>query len=105
MRAIKLDVEKIKHCIDGYKDEHNKPPYLIMSSKTKKLLPSSSSITLNEGLCISTSMITNIVTSPESIVVDDKKYILEKNLDKIATWNECKIMIDDTLELGEVHIG
>lgn len=105
MRAIMLDVEKIKHCIDGYKDEHGKLPYLIMSSKTKELLPPSSSITLNEGLCVSTSMITNIVTSPESIVIDGKKYILEKNLNKIAVWNECKIMIDDTLEFGEVHIG
>ena len=66
-------------------------------------MPSSSSITLNEGLCISTSMITDIVTSPESIVIDGKKYILEK--DKIVTWNGCKIIIDDTLELGEVHIG
>ena len=102
MKAIKLDVEKIKHCIDGYKDEHGKPPYLIMSSKTKELFPPSISIT-SEELYISTS--TNIFTSPESIVIGDKKYILEKNLEKISTWNECKIMIDDTLELGEVHIG
>ena len=106
MRAIKLDVEKIKHCIDGCKDERGKPPYLIMSSKTKELLLPSSCITLNKEFYMSSSMITtNTVTSPESILIDDKKYVLEKNLDKIATWNECKILIDDTLELGEVYIG
>ena len=37
MKTIKLDVEKIKHCIDGYKDEHDKFPYLIMSNKTIRL--------------------------------------------------------------------
>ena len=101
MRAIMLDVEKIKHCIDGYKDEHGKLPYLIMSSKTKKLLPFSSSITSNEGFCIST----NIVTSLESISIDGKKYVPEESIGKIENWNKCKIMIDDTLEFGEVRIG
>ncbi len=105
MRAIMLDVEKIKHCIDGYKDEHGKLPYLIMSSKTKELLPPSSSITPNEALCITGMITTNNVTSLKSISIDGKKYVPEESIGKIENWNKCKIMIDDTLEFGEVHIG
>ena len=109
MRVIKLDVEKIKHCIDGYKDEHDKSPYLIMSNKTKELLPpsiSSSCDSVSFGdVCISSSAI-NAIANPIDIVINGTRYIAEDKIRKEAgTWCGCRILIDDKLELGEVHIG
>ena len=85
MKAIKLDVEKIKHCIDGYKDEHDKPPYLIMSNKTKELLqPSilSSCDSVSFGdVCISSSAI-NVNTNSIDIVINGTRYIAEDKIRK-----------------------
>ena len=104
MKAIKLDVEKIKHCIDAYKDEHGKNPYLVMNEKTREILPP----TLPTTYCISTSEIImgKQENSVNTITINNEKYIPEKEAKKgSGNWFGCKIMIDNDLEFGEVHIG
>ncbi len=82
MIAIKFDEEKVGHCIQAYKDERGKNPYLIMSEKTAKILPK----------------LTNTIR-----ITPDGTTIQYDNTPR--SWNNCKILIDDDLEFGEVHIS
>lgn len=107
MKAIKIDVEKIEHCVDAYKDEHGKNPYLIMNTKTRELLPPVFSHTGNTTISLGDICISNSnITKPIDLVINGTKYISEDEIKKGSEiWLGCKIMIDNTLELGEVHIG
>ena len=103
MIAIKFDEEKVKHCIQAYKDEHGKHPYLIMSEKTREILPPPTPTAYCGGLAFGDIKIDNKAID---LVIDGTKYISEEEAKKgSGNWNGCKIMIDNDLEFGEVHIG
>ena len=104
MIAVKFDDKKVISCIQAYKDEHGKNPYLVMNEKTREILP----LTPQTIYCTSTSEI--IIGKQENLVdtitINDEKYIPEKEAKKgSGHWFDCKIMIDNDLEFGEVHIG
>lgn len=104
MLAIKFDEEKVKCCIQAYKDEHGKNPYLVMNEKTRAILPPTPPTTY----CISTDeiMIGRQENLVNTITINDKKYISEEEAKKgSGNWFGCKIMIDNDLEFGEIHIG
>jgi len=98
--AVKFDENKVINCIQAYKEEHNKNPYLIMSEKTQKLL-SPNTIFYNGGY------INNFINSTKisGTLQDDKTKddIVYKPVS--WSWYSCKIMIDNDLEFGEIHIG
>ena len=104
MIGIKFDEEKVKNYIQAYKDGHGKYPYLLMNEKTYKILPyEATTITTNGSIYTTT---TNIILTPQEITVDGTKYVREdKCKRKTLFWENCKVMIDNDLEFGEVHIG
>ena len=107
MLAIKFDKEKVKNCADAYKDEHDgKAPYLIMNSKTNELLVDAEQCYLSYVSNAVTSVFSATTSCPNSISVDDKKYTLGKGTKNVVdNWYGCKILIDESLAFGEVHIG
>lgn len=103
MIAIKFDKEKVENCINAYKEEHGKLPYLIMSSKTKELLPQNYGY-INTG-DLSFTISTTTIEKPKDIIIGGMKYIPEEELKKgFGAWYGCKIMIDDDLDYGEILI-
>ena len=91
MIAIKFDEDKAKKCIDAYYDVHGKYPYLICNEETEKMLPTyTQTVTVHDTGYVS---ISGVVT-----VADQVKQ-------KTKRWNNAKVLIDNELEFGEVHIG
>ena len=118
MIAIKFDKEKVGKCIDGYKDEHGKNPYLILSEKTFGLLKDENAFSLsinNDGICCSThDVVTSIGIIPTnninfdemSIKINDNEFVNKNKKTKdYGTWHGAKILIDNSLPYGEVHVG
>lgn len=91
MIAIKFDEDKAKRCINAYYDMHKEYPYLICNDETEKILPS-----------IPSTDITTISTTNYICIKD-----LVENPSKPRTkrWNNAKVLIDNELKFGEVHIG
>lgn len=90
MLGIKFDEEKVCHCIQAYKDEHGKNPYLIMSEKTVKILPLSMQTTY-------------ISSSPISFSIGGQTSV-DDNATKNKSWKNCKILIDNDIDFGEVYV-
>ena len=107
MLAIKFDKEKVKSCVDGYKYEHDgKAPYLVMNSKTNELLVDVEQCYLSYVSNAVTSVFSAAASCPNSISIDDNKYNLEKGTKNVVdNWYGCKILIDESLAFGEVHVG
>ena len=96
MNAIKFDEEKVKKCIDVYHDMHGTYPYLILSEETRKILPSDKQIST---LTISNEMILKVGNNSYSLDNEDKKQ------PDYGTWHGARVLVDNKLDLGEVHIG
>lgn len=113
MIAIKFDKEKIENSINAYKEEHGKYPYLIMSEKTYKLLPTESSFAINSNgiMCGYTDTIRVIPSNSSNldemtIKINDNEFVNKNKSGKsYGTWHNAKILIDNGLPYGEVHIG
>lgn len=113
MIAIKIDKEKVEKCIESYKEEHGKYPYLIMSERTYKLMPTESSFAINNnGLwCGCTDTIgvipnNNINLDEMTIKINDNEFVNKNKSGKsYGTWHNAKILIDNSLDYGEIHIG
>ena len=108
MNCIKFDEEKAKRCIDTYYDQHGSYPYMIMNSKTYDIMPPEklgANLDINSltvGSCI---FPTNVnVASVDEIKVGDNTYILKKD-PVYKKWYNAKILFDEDLKFGEVHIG
>lgn len=88
MNAIKFDEDKAKRCINAYYDMHKEYPYLICNDETEKILPS--------------------IPSTGAITISTSTYVCGiENQSKPRTkrWNNAKVLIDNELKFGEVHIG
>ena len=111
MIAIKFDKEKVENSINSYKEEHGKYPYLIMSEKTYKLLPTENSFTINNnGLwcgCTDTIGASNNINLDEmTIKINDNEFVNKNKRDKsYGSWHNAKVLIDNSLDYGEIHIG
>lgn len=108
MNCIKFDGEKAKRCIDAYYDQHGSYPYLIMSSKTYDTIPLEKPgiILDSNSLTVSSSIFnTNVNVAPvDKIKVGDNTYILKQD-PVYKKWYNAKILFDEELKYGEVHIG
>ena len=93
MMGIKFNEEMVKKYIDVYHDQHGKYPYLIMSEKTRDIIPDNGVPFITTSYYTLTSGTVPSSTSTE-VIPHTKK-----------TWNSAKILIDNDLEFGEVHIG
>ena len=105
MKAIKFDEEKVRNCVEAYKDEHGKYPYLIMSKKTLDLTPIMGRTIYSGSIVINNNYYNSDDDKPKSITIDGIKYISEEELKKVKFLYQCKILIDDALEIGEVYIA
>lgn len=94
MMGIKFDEEMVKKYIDVYHDQHGKYPYLIMSEKTRDIVPDDSKLLVTTNYYT----ITTSGTAPSSKSTEAIPYTKK-------AWNSAKILIDNDLEFGEVHIG
>ena len=109
MNCIKFDEEKTKRCIDAYYDQHGSYPYMITSSKTYDTIPLEklsanldiNSLTASSYTISSTNM--NVILVDE-IKVGDNTYILKRD-PVYKKWYNAKILFDEELKFGEVHIG
>ena len=108
LKAIKFDEEKVRRCIDAYHDQYDEYPYVIINEKTYKILPPEKPL---EGMLYLdySKMTINATTEEHKDQIIQKNgcdYILKEDAYKPRrTWYGCKVMIDNTLEFGEVHIG
>lgn len=93
MMGIKFDEEMVKKYIDVYHNQHGKYPYLIMSEKTRDIVPDDGKSFVVTNYYTLTSGTAPSSTSTEAIPYTKK------------SWNSAKILIDNDLEFGEVHIG
>lgn len=93
MMGIKFDEEMVKKYIDVYHNQHGKYPYLIMSEKTRDIVPDDGKLFVATNYILTTSGTVSCNTSNDMITNTRK------------TWNSAKILIDNDLEFGEVHIG
>lgn len=115
MIAIKFDKEKVEKCIDGYMDEYGKNPYLILSEKTFGLLKDENAFSLsinNNGISThdvitQLGLSTNNINFDEmSIKINDNEFVNKNKKTKdYGTWHGAKILIDNSLPYGEVHVG
>ena len=108
MNCIKFDEEKAKRCIDAYYDQYGSYPYMIMNSKTYNTVPQEkpSAILDVNSLTVSGYTISNVnVAAPvDEIKFGDNTYILKRD-PVYKKWYNAKILFDEDLEFGEVHIG
>ena len=107
MNCIKFDEEKAKKCIDAYYDQHGSYPYMIMNSKTYDTVPPEklSPIVDANSLTVSGYTISNVNVAPvDEIKVGDNTYILKRD-PVYKKWYNAKILFDEELKFGEVHIG
>ena len=89
MIAIKFDEDKAKKCIDAYYDMHGVYPYLICNEETQKILPTyTQTVTVHDGYAFISGVVTEDHGKPRT-----------------KRWNNAKVLIDNELEFGEVHIG
>ena len=88
MIAIRFDEDKANKCINAYYDMHGEYPYLICNEETQKILPTH----IQTVTVCTTEYISGIA------VKDQAK-------PKTKRWNNAKVLIDNELEFGEVHIG
>lgn len=113
MIAIKFDKDKVKNSIDAYKEEHGKYPYLIMSEKTYKLLPTENSFAINNNVIrygytdtIGVTPDNSINLDEMTIKINDNEFVNKNKSGKsYGTWHNAKILIDNGLPYGEIHIG
>lgn len=113
MIAIKFDKEKVENSIDAYKEEHGKYPYLVMSEKTYNLLPNENSLVINNNSIWIARTDTIRVTPGNSINLDemtikinDSEFVNKnKSGQSYGIWHNAKILIDNSLPYGEVHVG
>ena len=100
MFILKIDQEKIKKCIEVYKDQHNgEKPYIICNEKTAKLITSEKEKPKTLSSVIANNITYNIQTPIEKIEINGIKFIKNKK------WDGITVFIDDELEFGEIHIG
>ena len=105
MLGIKFNDEMIKKCIETYHFQYGEYPYLIMNEKTRKLIPN------EDGMSYYiTSDNFNISLKPENAIhnisINDKKYVEEpETITPKKSWYGAKILIDNDLDFGEVHVG
>ena len=107
MNCIKFDEEKAKRCIDAYYDQHGSYPYLIMSSETYDAiqLEKRGIILDSNSLTVSGYTLSNVNVAPvDEIKVGENTYILKKD-PVYKKWYNAKILFDEELKFGEVHIG
>lgn len=107
LKAIKFDEEKVKRCIDAYHDQNGKYPYVIINEQTYKILPPEKPL---EGMlyldCSKMTIGTTTEHTDQYIQKNGCEYILKETAYKpCRTWYGGKVMIDNTLSFGEVHIG
>ena len=108
MNYLKIDETKLDKHIETFFEQNGKNPYLICSEKTFNLLPRYHSVRASDPQIVSKGQIALINTVsfskyPESITIDDKKYI-SANDDSNKTWKQCKVFIDNELEDGEIKV-
>lgn len=105
MKAIKFDEEKVRNCVEAYKDGHGKYPYLIMSKKTLDLAPVKGRTMFSTITVGNNAYHNSDDDKPKSITIDGTKYISEEELKEVNILYQCKVLIDDALEIGEVYIA
>lgn len=118
MRAIKFDEVKVVNCIQAYHDQHGEYPYLIMCKETANILPSDVVTVATTASTVSSTVfpVPDIVakwsnnitvdnTKPEQISIDNEKYTRANVTDSSFVWHNCKVLIDNGMKFGEVHIG
>lgn len=100
-------------CIAAYHDEHGNYPYLVMNSKMAekyfskkygiiKASENSNMIYDNSSMIYDASSIASKKQYPQTITIDNKEYSCV--MKELAKWENCKIVIDDDLEFGEIYI-
>ena len=112
MNGLKFDEDKIKGCIKAYHDQFDKYPYLIVNEETyKELPPQKANFIDGTSFTFATSAdslgcFTTTNNLPKTISVDDKKYVAEEDSGKnLGTWYGARVLIDNCLKYGEVHVG
>lgn len=111
MKAIKFDEAKVINCIQAHFDQYEKYPYLIMSQKTANILPSdtvTSVLVPVDGIAVNNTWANSITIAPQKpkeISIDNEKYTRADTGKSPTVWHKCKVMIDNSMEFGEVHIG
>ena len=114
MYAIKFDGEKVKNIIQAYYDTNGKYPYLICNKETAKLCfaykeekPNDvSNISVTSYYSSVQTEIAHIQKPIRSLTINDVEYIEKtEDVNKPLKWNNATVLIDDSIEFGEVHIG
>jgi len=109
MNAIKFDETMVKKYIDVYYDSNKKYPYLIMNEKTRDIIPAENPQQYYITGCNISFGNDTTLTPPEenihSIRINDKEYEEKQKSNPKTSWYKAKILIDNSLEFGEVHIG
>ena len=108
MTGIKFDAENVKKCIESYYFMYGEYPYLICNEKTRKLIiqerDKDNTFTINCNIINSNTM--SVPIYPEDFTIGDIKYIKESNINKNhGTYCNAKILIDNELKFGEIHVG
>ena len=108
MNGIKFDGEKVKRRIDAYYNQHGSYPYLIMNSKTYDTIPLEKPGIILDSNSLTVSSYTlsnNVSVAPvDEIKVGNNTYILKRD-PVYKKWYNAKILFDEELKFGEVHIG
>lgn len=106
MNVLKIDEEKLVRNIEAYHDQHGEYPYLIMNDETRKILPKEDISIFSSVVINSNSLEISNTAAVNEIKINDKTYVLSDNANKdYGKWHSARILVDNKLELGEVHIG
>ena len=111
MDAIRFDEERVIKMIDGYSELFGEYPYLVCN-KDIALLIQKSALSIKQGpMSLSASSVATQIYSPtaslDAVTINGNTYKLEKN-DRMLlpkSFHNAKILIDDELEYGEIHVG
>ena len=104
MNVIKLDEEKIKKCIEAYRIQHDAYPYLICSEETADLFDFRTKIRFANGCSVETIPSSDTKTNTTTFTFGNVS-VESKEPKKYGTFYGSKILIDNDLPYGEIHIG
>ncbi len=107
MNVLKIDEEKLIRNIEAHHDQHGEYPYLIMNDETRKILPKENNSPFSSVIINSNSFeISPNTAAVNAIKINDKTYTLSDNTNKdYGKWHSARILVDNKLKFGEVHVG
>lgn len=108
MNFIKIDEEKLHKYIDVFYEQNKKYPYLICSKKTAEMLPNHCSFIATNIQTVAIGQEISLSSGPykpKNISIDGKEYIPKNSPLYEKYWGNCKVIIDNDLEYGEIRIG